>query len=244
MSKIYLINKRETMKKNTLIKLSILSTILLFNSGCVSKLFKDTPKVIKTQKVTPIPNITTPNFENIATECSDDINKVSACNKGLVKATELKPKVVTQIGEIHKLKSFQGEDITIVERKNGYIFPQFKNKTVILEMFGKNCSHCIKEISIMNSLRHRYRNKLEIIAIQVEEEMSPFQAKAFIRRHHIKYPVISGETATNLQYNVQNTYGWTGILPFIMVIKNGVTEFSYRGEVSNKELNRDIKSIL
>ena len=232
------------MKRNALMKLSILSSILLFNSGCVFGLFEDSPKPIKSPKVMPVSKITTPNFEAITTECSDDINTVSACNKGKIKPTELKPKIVTSIGEIHKLKSFQGQPITIIERKNGYIFPQFKNKIVILEMFGKNCSDCIKEIPIMNSLRHRYGNKLEIIAVQVEGKMSPFQAKAFIRRHHIKYPVISGETATNLQYNVQNTYGWTGVLPFIMVIKNGVTEFSYRGEVSNRELNNDIKSIL
>ena len=232
------------MKKNALIKLSILSSILLFNSGCVFGLFEDTPRTVENRKVMPTSNITTPNFENIAAECSDNINTVSACNKGLVKATELKPKIVTRVGEIHKLKSFQGQPITIIERKNGYIFPQFKNKIVILKMFGKNCSHCIKEIPIMNSLRHKYGNKLEIIAIQVEGKMSPFQAKAFIRRHHIKYPVISGDTATNLQYNVQSTYGWTGILPFIMVIKNGVTEFSYRGEVSSRELNNDIKSIM
>jgi len=233
------------MKRHALIKLSILSSILLFNSGCVFGLFKDSPKPTKSPKVIPpTSKVTTPSFENIATECSDDINSVSACNKGKIKPTELKPKIVTTIGEIHKLRSFQGQPITIIERKNGYIFPQLKNKIVILEMFGKNCSHCIKEIPIMNSLRRKYGNKLEIIAIQVEGKMSPFQAKAFIRRHHIKYPVISGETATNLQYNVQNTYGWTGVLPFMMVIKNGVTEFSYRGEVSSRELNRDIKSIL
>ncbi len=233
------------MKRSILIKLSILSSILLFNSGCVFGLFKNSPKAKESRKIMPTSNIETPpSFKNIAAECSDDINVVSACNKGKIKPTELKPKIITKIGEIHKLKSFQGEPITIIERKNGYIFPQFKNKIIILEMFGKNCSHCIKEIPIMNSLRQKYGKKLEIIAIQVEGKMSPFQAKAFIRRHHIKYPVISGETATNLQYNVQNTYGWTGILPFIMVIKDGVTEFSYKGSVTSQELNNDIKSII
>ena len=232
------------MKKNALIKLFILSSILLFNSGCISKFFRDTQEATKNNKIISTSNIPTANFKNIAAECSDDINKESACNKGRIKPTELKPKVVTKIGEIHKLKSFQGKPITIIERKNGYIFPQFKNKIVILEMFGKNCSHCIKEIPIMNRLRHRYGKKLEIIAIQVEGEMSPFQAKAFIRRYHIKYPIISGETATNLQYNVQNTYGWTGVLPFTMIIKDGLTEFSHKGEVSNRELNNEIKSLI
>ncbi len=241
------------MKKNTLIKLSILSSILLFNSGCVFGLLNDTPppkpkakpKVVESPKIMPTSTIPTPSFENVVVaECSDDINTVSACNKQPIKPTELKPKIITQVGEIHKLKSFQGKEITIIEKNNGYTFPQFENKVVILEMFGKKCSHCIKEIPILNRLRRKYAGRLEIIAIQVEGKMSPFQAKAFIRRHHINYPVISGETATNLQYNVQNTYGWTGVLPFIMIIKDGLTEFSHKGEVSSRELKNEIKSLM
>jgi len=233
-------------KKMGLLNISLLTTVLLLNSGCVFDLLGGQNKVApqKTTKVMPTSHITTPSLSNIAPECSDDINSQSACNKGLIAPKELKPKVTTRTGgEVHNLQSFQGKKITIVERKNGYLFPEYKNKIVILEMFGKNCSHCVKEMAIMNRLRKKYKN-LEIIALQVEGKMSTMQAKALIRRHHISYPVISGETATNLQYNIQNTYGWTGILPFIMVIKNGVTEFTYRGQVPYNEINNDIRSIL
>ena len=111
-------------------------------------------------------------------------------------------------------------------------------------MFGKDCSHCIRKMPILNKLRRRYPNHLEIIALQVEGKMSTSQANALIRRHKISYPIIAGQTATNLQYHVKSTYGWTGILPFILVIKNGVTEFSYRGSVTYNEINKDIRSLL
>jgi len=234
-------------KQIGLLQVSLLATVLLFNTGCVFNLFGEQEKasIQKTTGVMPTSNISTPSLNNIAPECSDDINSQSACKKGLIASQELKPKVTTTTGgEVHNLRSFQGKKITIIERKNGYLFPEYKNKIVVLEMFGKDCSHCIKEMSTMNKLRKKYKNNLEIIALQVEGKMSPLQAKALIRRHHIAYPVISGETATNLQYNVQNTYGWTGILPFIMVIKNGVTEFSYRGQVGYNEINSDIRSLL
>ena len=223
--------------------------ILILNTGCSFNLFDDTiivrtPKPQKTTHIMPTSTVSVPSLSAVPLECTDDLNG-QGCNKGLIKSQELRPKVIAQTGgEIHRLKSFQGKNITIIERKNGYIFPEFKDKIVILEMFGKNCSHCLKEMPIMNSLKKRYARNLEIVALQVEGKMSPSQAKSLIRRHHIKYPVISGTTATNLQYNVQNTYGWTGILPFIMIIKNGVTEFSYRGQVSYNEINRDIKSLL
>jgi len=237
-------------------------TILILNTGCYYSLFEKevkptvqtTEKVVKTvplattvplAKPAPTSSISTPSFESIAPECTDDFNAMNSCNKGLIQPTELKPKIVAPTGgEEHKLKSFQGQQITIVERSNGYLFPEMGNKIVILEMFGKNCSHCLKEMPILNKLHRRYGNNLEIVALQVEGAMSKMQANALIRRHHINYPIISGDTATNLQYHIQNTYGWTGILPFTMVIKDGVTEFTYKGEVSHREINRDIKSLI
>lgn len=232
-------------KKMSLTSMSILTMALFFNTGCTSGLFNDAPKKQITQKI-PSSSVQNRSSMQIAPECSDDLNTNSACKKGLIKTQELKPKkVVTKTGgEVHKLRSIQGQPITVVERSNGYIFPELKNKIVILEMFGKNCSHCIKEMPIMNKLRQQYRNKLEIVALQVEGKMSPLQANALLKRHKIKYPVISGDTATNLQYHVQNTFGWTGVLPFIMIIKNGVTEFSYRGQVTYDEINSDIRLLL
>jgi len=241
-----------------LIQISILTVVLFLNTGCVFGLFEDEPQVqprqsskttVPAKKITkeiPMTSVKSPSLMLIAPECSDELDSPNACQKNPIQAKELQPKqVVTKTGEeVHKLKSIQGQKITIVEKPTGYLFPEFKNKIIILEMFGKNCSHCIKEMPIMNKLRRRYPNHLEIIALQVEGKMSTLQANALIRRHKIRYPVISGETATNLQYHVQSTYGWTGILPFIMVIKNGVTEFTYRGSVTYNEINRDIRSLL
>jgi len=262
------------MKKSTFIKMLLFLAILVLNTGCYYSLFGEdtepkpsvpiatpvavaTPVVTAVQPVTtkietittnipaPISTQATPSFDNIVPECTDDINAVNSCTKAPIKPTELQPKEIAPTGgEVHKLRSFQGQNITVVERSNGYLFPNLNNKVVILEMFGKNCSHCIKEMPILNRLKRRYGKNLEVVAIQVEGKMSKMQANGLIRRHHIKYPVISGETATNLQYHIQNTYGWTGVLPFIMVIKDGVTEFTYKGQVSHREINSDIKSLI
>jgi thiol-disulfide isomerase/thioredoxin len=178
----------------------------------------------------------------IPTECTDDPSSINGCHKKLISPKEIKIKKSN--GAVHQLRSIQGKKITIIERPTGYLFPQFKNKIVILEMFGHNCSHCIKEMATLNRLRRKYRHNLEIVALQVEGRMSKNQANRLIRRHQIHYPIIPGQTATELQYQVQTTYGWTGILPFIMVIKDGVTEFTYRGEVNYNRIDKDIRSLL
>jgi len=235
--------------KRKLIKISLLTTIMILNTGCIFGLFGEESKTEFIRKTTNFqmnnPTIQT-SKKIIPLECNDEEDSQNSCQKKPIEVQELKRKnVVTKTGgEIHKLKSIQGKNITIIERPTGYIFPQFKNKIVILEMFGQNCSHCIKEMPIMHKLRRKYRHKLEIIALQVEGKMTKHQANRLLKRHRIHYPIIAGQTATNLQYQIQSTYGWTGILPFIMVIKDGVTEFTYRGEVSYKEINKDIRSLL
>jgi len=221
---------------------------------------KTIPEPIHIVRATPIPIITKSipvtqretvvynplkSINEPVLECSDDINAQNNCNKGLIQKTELKGENRSSSGgEIHKLRTIQGKAITVIEKSNGFLFPEYANKTIILEMFGKKCSHCIKEMPILNKIRKKYRGKVEVIAIQVEDKMSPSEAKNLVRRHKIHYPIIPGDSATNLQYNIQTTYGWTGILPFTMVIKDGVTEFTYPGEFSYRELNKNLRSII
>jgi thiol-disulfide isomerase/thioredoxin len=233
------------MKKVNTLQAFILTTTLFLNSGCFLGYF-DSPKVEVQKIIEPIteqPKISIPLSlpTALSVECTDDIN--SPCQKAPISPKELKAPNMSKQGEVHKLRSIQGKHITIVERKTGFIFPQYKNKVVILQMFGKNCSHCIKEIPVMRKIYQKYRNKLEIIAVQVEDKMTSREAKRLIQKYHIKYPIIPGDDATNLQYNIQSTYGWTGVLPYTLVIRNGLTEFTYLGEVSYKEINRDIRSI-
>jgi thiol-disulfide isomerase/thioredoxin len=236
--------------KNRIVQTTILTAVLLTNTGCFFGYFEN--PLVPIEKPVQNRTFTQPGsapvnvvFSNPAptVECTNDIT--SNCNKPPIQANELKPKIqTTSGGEVHKLRSIQGKSITVVERSNGFIFPEYKNRVIILEMFGKKCPHCIKEMPTLNKLRKKYRGKIEIIAVQVEEKMSSSEANRLIRQHRIHYPIIAGETATNLQYNIQNTYGWTGILPFTMIIKNGVTEFTYPGAVSYNELNRDLRSVV
>ncbi len=258
--------KRTTISTK-LLQTTILTTMLFTSSGCFFGFFEDEAKMplmkptinessIIKEEPTIINNnnlITTTSTQNnsifkrsqpISMGCTDQID--SPCKKELIKPEEITPlKVNTHVGgAIHKLRSLQGQNITIQERPTGYVFPNFKHKIVILEMFGKDCSHCIREMPTMRKLKRRYGKHLEIVAIQVEGKMSRHQANSLIRRHHITYPIIPGESAKNLQFHVQNTFGWTGILPFIMVIKDGVTEFTYSGTVSYNRIRKDIHSLL
>jgi len=141
---------------------------------------------------------------------------------------------------MHSFKSVQGSTIKIGERKNGFTFPNHPGKIVIIEMFGRTCPHCIKEIPTLKKLKRKYGSRLEVIGIHSQGVMGKSNAQRFISQHRVNYPIIDSTNATDLQYFIQNTYGWTGVLPFTMVIKDGVTEGSLSGEASYKELKEII----
>ena len=243
------------MNKKRIISAILLSTTMLLNTGCIQKIFVDEkPQPIVIQPSIKQPNIIQPPVEvkievpknQLASTdivgCENDITTTkNNCNRGKISKNELKK--VPQVGEEHIFQSIRGKTITIIERKNGFIFPEYKNKVIILEIFGKDCPHCSKEIPILRKIRNRHKGQLEIIAIQAQGRMDKFTARNYINRNKIRYPIIEGDDDTNLLYFIQATYGWMGILPYTLVIKNGVTELSYSGEVDYQELKHDIDTL-
>jgi len=234
------------MKKSNLLLTMVLSGIVMLNTGCVDIFVKDEkPQQQHTasNEVTPPP--TSKYKDTIGVEgCSAEITeqKKSDCDRGTISETELKH--APKEGEMHTFRSLRGKVIHIGERKTGFVFPEYKDKIIILEIFGKDCPHCLNELSTIKRIRNRYKGKLEVISIQAQDRMTTAEATDYINRNNIRYPIIEGDDATNLQYFIQKTYEWRGILPYMLVIKDGRTEFSYSGEVDYEDLKKDIDSIL
>lgn len=232
------------MNKKRIISAILLSITMLLNTGCIQRFFVDEkppPITIQPQEVkikVPKKQLSSPNIVGCENEITIEKN---SCNRGKISKNELKK--APKFGEQHILQSIRGKTISIIERKNGFIFPQYKNKVIILEIFGKDCPHCIKEIPVIRNIRNRYRGKLEVIAIQAQDRMSRYEARDYINKHKIRYPILEGDDATNLLYFIQATYGWMGILPYTLVVKNGVTQLSYSGETDYQELKNDIDAL-
>ena len=144
----------------------------------------------------------------------------------------------------HKLQTVQGPILTVGESHTGFLFPKFKGKIILLQVFGQDCPHCFKEIPIINSLQEKYRQNLQIVALQVQEPMSKGKANSLIQQFNMNYPIIDKDKAVNLMYGLKNNYEWNGILPFILLIKNGVTQEVFRGEKSQKRIERAIQELL
>ena len=157
----------------------------------------------------------------------------------------IQPTVTTHAtgGETRQFRTVQGTTIAIQKRSNGFSFPQYQDKIIILQVFGKNCEYCFKEIPIIKRIQRKYAHNSKIIALQAQAPMSRGESSSLIQRFQMNYPIIDKGEATSLLLNIQNNYEWTGVLPCTLIIKNGVTEQAFKGEVSYQELDELMSSL-
>jgi len=199
---------------------SILFTSLL-STGCTNS----SPLSVETQEETIIEETKTP----IITEIQEP------------KDTQL-PEATT--GVSHKLPTVQGDTITIIERSTGFNFPQYEGKIVLLQIFGKNCKYCFKEMPIVNRIKDKYSNNLQVIAVQAEDRMSKAEVSELITMHNMEYPIIDRQHAGDLLIFLRDKYEWAGSLPFLLIIKDGVTERVFKeGGASYEDIEEIIEEI-
>jgi len=147
-------------------------------------------------------------------------------------------------GEMHHVRTVQGTSISIQERSNGFAFPEYQDKIVILSIFGKNCPYCFREIPIIKRLQRKYSNTSQIIALQAQDPMGKAEAASLIQSRQMNYPVIDKNEAIPLLLFIQNHYEWTGSLPTTLIIKNGVTEQTFKEEVSFEQLDEIMRDLI
>ena len=156
--------------------------------------------------------------------------------------TEVKAKPKKEKFPNFKLKDVNGKVYEIQAVKWGLTFPKLKNKIVFIDMFGKNCPPCLKEIPHLVKLKEKYKNNIEIIALQVQEGMNIKETKEFIKKHKINYPVIKGRDFMQFIYYFSKKSGWLGMVPYmIMFSPEGKVKLAHKGYMEEAELEKKIK---
>ena len=218
----------------------LLSFMLIVFTFSMNGCFKKIPTPPTSERVNQNVIISTPSIE-------EPINQSTIVSTPSLETTptiEIETPPPSTDGDYHQLKTVQGTTISIQERSNGFAFPQYPNKVILLQIFGQNCPYCLKEMPTIAQAQQKYANSLQIIAVQAQEPMSQSTASMLIQQYQMNYPIIDKEEAIDLLYFLQQTFEWTGILPYTLLIKNGVSEFSFSGEVSHQELDEAIQSLL
>ncbi len=141
-----------------------------------------------------------------------------------------------------ELNTTTGQPVTITVTQNGFLFDKFKGKAVLLDFFGPYCPPCLLEIPHLIEMQKENKDKLQIIGVQVQTQMSNDDLNAFIKEKGINYPVVNLDYAWDLVSFVRANTGWKGQIPYMMVFdKEGNIKRQFIGMVPNETILKYIK---
>ncbi|RUM63726.1 MAG: hypothetical protein DSZ05_08240 [Sulfurospirillum sp.] len=141
-----------------------------------------------------------------------------------------------------ELNTTKGETITITVTKNGFLFDKYRGKAVLLDFFGPYCPPCLLEIPHLVEMQNENKDKLQVIGIQVQTQMSNDDLNAFIKEKGINYPVVNLDYAWDLVSFVRANTGWKGQIPYMLIFdKTGDLKRQFIGMTPNATILKYIK---
>jgi len=141
-----------------------------------------------------------------------------------------------------ELNTTMGQPVTITVTQNGFLFDKFKGKAVLLDFFGPYCPPCLLEIPHLIEMQKENKDKLQIIGVQVQTQMSNEDLNAFIKEKGINYPVVNLDYAWDLVSFVRANTGWKGQIPYMLIFdKKGDLKRQFIGMVQNKTILKYVK---
>jgi thiol-disulfide isomerase/thioredoxin len=127
--------------------------------------------------------------------------------------------------------------------KEGLKVKGAEGKVVFLEFFGHMCPPCKKSIPHLIHLQKKYKDKLAIIAIEVQG-LNSAQLKAFAEARGINYTVISDSQTGSFTNYIAQRADWRGSIPFMIILDTkGDVKFIQPGLIPEAVLENAIKEI-
>lgn len=144
---------------------------------------------------------------------------------------------------IMKVQDTNGKTYTIQGTSNGLIINEFKNKILFVEFFGHNCPPCLKTIPHLQTLQAKYKDRLAIVAIEVQG-FSSSELKAFAKSKNINYVTIAQNDGNQLLNYIGSRAKWEGSIPFLTVVdKKGTVQMLQAGFVPLESLDQVVQKL-
>jgi thiol-disulfide isomerase/thioredoxin len=163
------------------------------------------------------------------------------CDQKELKEEDLIPKQNRDLEYTFFLKSTNKESATLtINSKTLKIKEEnLKGKVILLNFWATWCDPCKAEIPHLVNLRNKYKDKLEIIGILIEQK-DPKALTDFMDKYHITYPVMLG--AEN--FKISSFYGVRGIPYMVLYDNKGNFITDYTGPVPEEMIDQDISKSL
>lgn len=118
-----------------------------------------------------------------------------------------------------------------------------EGKIVFLEFFGHKCPPCLASIPHLISLQNKYKDKLAIVAIEVQG-MNTAEVTTFVKEKGINYIAVSEEKAGELVDYISQRAQWNGSIPFLVALDTkGDVQFVQVGMLPESSLEELIAQL-
>ena len=129
-----------------------------------------------------------------------------------------------------------GKVMKVEALKNGLYFQDFKDKVIFLEFFGHRCPPCKKSIPHYIDLQNKFKDKLAIIAIEVQG-LSRKQLSSFAKKKGINYITVAQEDSQILLEHISVRANWSGAIPYLVILdQKGDVQTMQAGLIPQKPL--------
>lgn len=137
-----------------------------------------------------------------------------------------------------------GKVMKIEALTNGLDFKDLKDKVIFLEFFGHRCPPCKKSIPHYIRLQEKFKDKLAIIAIEVQG-LSNNQLKSFVKKKGINYITVSQENAQVLVEHIAVRANWSGAIPYLVILnQKGEVQTMQAGLIPEKALEDVVNGLI
>lgn len=141
------------------------------------------------------------------------------------------------------ITDIKGVTHQITGTEEGLKIKGLEGKIVFLEFFGHKCPPCIKSIPHLIKLQEKHKDKLAIIAIEVQG-YSNKQLTEFAKDKGMNYIVVSDEKAGSFTNYIGQRAEWRGSIPFLVALDSkGAVQFVQAGMLPESSLEELIKQL-
>jgi len=141
------------------------------------------------------------------------------------------------------MTDIKGKTYDVTGTEQGLKIKGLEGKVVFLEFFGHKCPPCIASIPHLINLQKKHKDKLAIVAIEVQG-YNQEQTKKFAKEKGMNYIVVSEEKASALVNYIQQRADWKGSIPFLVALDTkGDVQFIQAGMLPEASLEELISQL-
>ncbi len=136
-----------------------------------------------------------------------------------------------------------GKTYKVTGTQNGLSIEGLEGKVIFLEFFGHKCPPCLASIPHLIKLQEKHKDKLAIVAIEVQGYNNEKTAK-FVKEKGMNYITVAEEKASDLVNYIAQRAQWKGSIPFMVALDTkGDVQFVQAGMIPEESLEELISEL-